>query len=161
MGWVNLLAIKLTQEKMHYQVINASISGDLTINGLNRLPGLLKKYTPSIVIIELGGNDGLRGVPIKVISANLEKMIVQSLEANAKVLIAGMKIPPNYGKRYTEAFQQIFIQLASAYKQPVIPFLLEGVGDKSSLMQADGIHPKAKAQPAIMLQVWKQLSLML
>lgn len=160
-GWVNLLANKITQEKIPYQVINASISGDTTISGVNRLPGLLKKYQPEIVLIELGGNDGLRGIQIRVMQTNLEKMIQASKASGAKVLLAGMKIPPNYGMRYTQAFHQVYLDLADKYAVSVVPFLLEGVGGQVSLMQSDGIHPSAQAQPLIVEVVWKQLVRML
>ena len=160
-GWVNLLANKIAQEKKRYQVINSSISGDMTINGVNRLPNLLKKYQPKIVVIELGGNDGLRGIPINVMKSNLENLVQQSLASGADVLIAGMKIPPNYGKRYTELFHQLYIDLADNYSLPIIPFLLDGVGDQPALMQADGIHPTAEAQPYLLELVWDKLRLML
>jgi len=156
-GWVSLLALKITQEKLPYQVINASISGDTTIGGLNRLESLLDKYQPAVVILELGGNDGLRGLSIKVIKTNLKKMIEMSQNYRSKVLLAGMKIPPNYGKRYTEAFNKIYQDLSESHKTELIPFLLEGIGDKSELMQSDGIHPTKKAQPLIMEFVWKKL----
>ena len=160
-GWVNLLANKITQEKIPYQVINASISGDTTINGVNRLPALINKHKPDIVIIELGGNDGLRGIQINVIQNNLERMIKTSHINGAKILLAGMKIPPNYGRRYTQSFHQIYLNLADKYSISLVPFMLEGVGGQASLMQADGIHPTAKAQPLIVETVWKYLSLML
>ena len=160
-GWVNLLANKITQEKIPYQVINASISGDTTINGVNRLPALINKHKPDIVIIELGGNDGLRGIQINVIQNNLERMIKTSRINGAKVLLVGMKIPPNYGRRYTQSFHQIYLNLADKYSISLVPFMLEGIGGQASLMQADGIHPTAKAQPLIVETVWKSLSLML
>jgi len=160
-GWVNLLANKITQEKLPYQVINASISGDTTINGVNRLPALLKKYQPEIVLIELGGNDGLRGTQLHIMQANLERMIQYSHSGGAKVLLAGMKIPPNYGRRYTQSFYQIYLDLAAKYTIPLVPFLLEGVGGQAELMQSDGIHPTAQAQPVIVETVWQQLSQLL
>lgn len=160
-GWVNLLANKITQEKIPYQVINASISGDTTINGVNRLPVLLKKYQPDIVIIELGGNDGLRGMQIRIMQQNLEKMIQYSQARGAKILLAGMKIPPNYGKRYTQMFHQVYLELAAKYSVSIVPFLLEGVGGQAALMQSDGIHPTAQAQPRMLKTVWDKLVLML
>lgn len=156
-GWVNLLATKITQEKKHYQVINASISGDTTINALNRFPPLLSKYNPSVVIIELGGNDGLRGLSIKQMRSNLKKMIELSQKNNSRIILAGMKIPPNYGKRYTDAFYKVYLDLSKDYKVDLIPFLLDGIGDKPEMMQADGIHPTGEAQPFIMEQVWDKL----
>lgn len=161
LGWVNLLANKIIQEKLPYQVINASISGDTTINGVNRLPALLKKYQPEIVLIELGGNDGLRGIQIRTMQTNLERMIEYSQASGAKVLLAGMKIPPNYGKRYTQSFHRVYLELAVKYSISVIPFLLEGVGGQASLMQSDGMHPTAQAQPIIVETVWEQIVLML
>lgn len=160
-GWTSLLNSKLTQAKIPYQAINSSISGDTTINGLNRLKPLLDKYHPKIVIIELGGNDGLRGLPIKVMKNNLKQMIEMSQQYKAKVLLAGMRIPPNYGKRYTQAFYQVYIELSTENSVQLIPFLLEGIGGVSSLMQDDGLHPNEKAQPLILESVWKKLQLML
>ena len=142
-------------------MINASISGDTTINGLNRLQPLLKKYSPDIVIIELGGNDGLRGLSTKIIKQNLKQMIVLAHTHKAKVLLAGMRIPPNYGKRYTEAFYQVFQELAREFNIGLIPFLLEGVGDKPELMQNDGIHPAKSAQVIILETVWQELEAMI
>jgi len=156
-GWASLLASKITQEKLPYQVINSSISGDTTIGGLNRLKPLLEKYQPAIVILELGGNDGLRGLSVKVMKNNLNEMIEMSQSHQSKVLLAGMKIPPNYGKRYTEAFYKVYQDLSKAHNTRLIPFLLEGIGDKPELMQSDGIHPTQAAQPLIMESVWKKL----
>jgi len=160
-GWVSLLSLKIAQEKKPYQVINASISGDTTINGLKRLPALLKKYKPAIVIIELGGNDGLRGLSLKTMENNLKQIIELSQKADAKAIVAGMKIPPNYGKRYTLAFYKVFSDLNKDYNIGFIPFLLEGIGDKKELMQKDGLHPAQGAQKMIMEIVWKKLVLML
>lgn len=156
-GWVNLLANKITQSKKPYQVINASISGDTTTNGLNRFNPLLDKYKPAIVIIELGGNDGLRGLSIKQMKNNLKTMIELSQKNKSQIILAGMKIPPNYGKRYTEAFYQVYQDLSKTFNVDLIPFLLDGIGDKPELMQADGIHPTDEAQSLIMDQVWKKL----
>ena len=160
-GWVTLLATKITQEKKPYQVINASISGDTTISALNRLQPLLNKYQPKIVVLELGGNDGLRGLSLKSMETNLKKMIELCQRHNAKVLLAGMKIPPNYGKRYTEAFYKVYSDLSNKYNTALIPFLLDGIGEKRELMQNDGIHPTQEAQSIIMDTVWNQLKLML
>lgn len=159
-GWAHLLSLKVTQEKKSYQVINASISGDTTINGLNRFNSLLNKYHPQIIIIELGGNDGLRGLSVEIMKHNLIQMIKMS-QPESKILLAGMKIPPNYGKRYTEAFYQVYQDLAIEYSVELIPFLLDGIGGKPELMQADGIHPNAKAQSLILASVWKKLKTML
>jgi len=156
-GWVSLLANKITQSKKPYQVINASISGDTTANGLNRIKPLMDKYKPAIVIIELGGNDGLRGLSIKQMKNNLKKMIEISLKQKSRIILAGMRIPPNYGKRYTDAFYQVYQDLSKTSNIELIPFILEGIGDKSELMQADGIHPTDQAQPLIMQRVWEKL----
>lgn len=160
-GWSRLLGSKLTQAKMPYQVVNSSISGDTTINGLNRLKPLLDKYRPKVVIIELGGNDGLRGLSINVMKSNLKRMIEMCQQKGSRVLLAGMKIPPNYGKRYTQAFYQVYTDLSKEYSVELIPFLLEGVGGVPGLMQDDGIHPNEKAQPLILNIVWKKLQAML
>lgn len=160
-GWVNLLNSKITQKEIPYQVVNASISGDTTINGLKRLPTLLIKYRPKIIIIELGANDGLRGFSLKVMTKNLDKMIKLCRQSGSKILLAGMQIPPNYGKRYTQAFHKIYDTLSKQYQLNLIPFLLEGVGDKKELMQKDGLHPTEKAQPIIMNTVWNKIQPML
>lgn len=160
-GWVNLLADKLAQEKIPYKVINASISGDTTINGLNRLPDLLNRHRPEIVVIELGANDGLRGVQLPVMQTNLEKMINYCQTSGAKVLLVGMRIPPNYGRRYTESFQKVYFDLADKYTISLVPFLLDGVGGQASLMQSDGLHPNAQAQPVILQTLWPKLELLL
>lgn len=152
-----MLATKITQEKIPYQVINASIGGDTTRNGLVRLKPLLQKYSPAVVIIELGGNDGLRGLSIKQMKNNLRSMTRLSQKAGAKVILAGMRIPPNYGKRYTDAFYNVYKELSQQFSTGLIPFLLEGVGDHPELMQDDGIHPKANAQGIILQTVWNEL----
>ncbi len=157
-GWVSLLQNRLTQEKQPYRVINASISGDTSIGGLNRLPLLLNQYQPEIVIVELGGNDGLRGLPVKTLKHNLQKIIELSLENNSQVILAGIKIPPNYGMRYTEMFYQVYTQLENEYPIVLIPFLLDGIGDNVELMQADGLHPTKQAQSTILEIVWKKLN---
>lgn len=151
-GWVSLLEKRLQQQVPQLTVINASISGDTTQGGLTRLPALLKQHQPTLTIIELGGNDGLRGTPIINMKSNLQKMIVMAKEANSEVLLLGMQIPPNYGPRYTELFRNTYTDLAQKHKVALVPFLLEGVAEHSELMQADGIHPTAKAQP-IMLEL--------
>lgn len=161
LGWVSLLSGKIAQQKNGYQVINASVSGDMTSNGLNRLPDLLKKHQPTIVIIELGGNDGLRGLPLKLIQSNLQKLVKQSQASGARVLLAGMRIPPNYGARYAEAFHQIYHTVAKQNDIELVPFILDGVGGNGALMQSDGIHPTAEAQAAILGHVWSGLEPML
>lgn len=147
-GWVNLLQQELTK-KSRGNVINASVSGETTSGGLTRLPSLLTKHKPAIVIIELGGNDGLRGQPLKLMQENLQAMITASQTAGAKVLLVGMQIPTNYGQRYTTQFKDSFTKLAENNKIPLVPFLLEGVATQNNLMQNDGIHPNADAQPIL------------
>lgn len=149
---MSLMEKHLQQQVPQLTVINASISGDTTQGGLTRLPALLKQHQPTLTIIELGGNDGLRGTPIINIKTNLQKMIILAQEANSNVLLLGMQIPPNYGPRYTSLFRNIYIDLAKEQKIQTLPFLLEGVAEHTELMQADGIHPTAKAQP-IMLKL--------
>lgn len=151
-GWVHLLQQELTQ-KQQATIVNASVSGETTSGGLTRLPTLLSKHKPEIVIIELGGNDGLRGQPLKIMRSNLQTMIDLSLESNAKVLLAGMQIPPNYGQRYTTQFKDIYPELAEKNKIALIPFLLENVAGHSELIQRDNIHPTAQAQPLILKNV--------
>lgn len=157
-GWVSLLADRLAEQAPHWQVINASISGDTSANGLNRLPFLLRQHQPQLVLIELGGNDGLRGLPTARIEQQLERMILLTQEANAQPLLIGIQIPPNYGPRYSEEFRQVFSRLAERYQLPFVPFLLEGIADQPHLMQADGIHPTAEAQPHILELVWLELA---
>ncbi|UTW44965.1 arylesterase [bacterium SCSIO 12696] len=158
-GWVNLLQQKLTDEypSGNYRVINSSTSGDTTAGGLNRLPAMLSQHQPAVVIIELGGNDGLRGLSLKQMRNNLSRMIELSQENNAQVILAGMHIPPNYGQRYTQQFHQVYQDLTSDYNLSLIPFLLENVGGVSEFIQADGLHPNAKAQPVILANVWPHL----
>ena len=157
-GWVNLLQNKLKSEQYdHYHVVNASISGNTSGDGLSRLPKLLEQYTPSIVIIELGGNDGLRGYPIKLMRNNLQAMINLSQQQRAKVILAGIEIPPNYGARYTTLFRQAFQKVASANSVTYIPFILEGIALTPELMQDDGIHPAEQAQPYLLNNIWGYL----
>jgi acyl-CoA thioesterase-1 len=156
-SWVFLLGQRLKEKSFDYQLINASISGDTTGNGLNRIQSLLQRYRPEIVIIELGGNDGLRGLSIKSMKQNLSRMLTLSRQANVNVLLAGIKIPPNYGKSYTQAFYKVYPDLAREFNIPLIPFLLDAVGDQSALMQRDGLHPTEEAQPIILENVWPYL----
>ncbi len=156
-GWVSLLEQKLTQNSYRYSVINASISGETSQGGLQRLPGLLKKYQPSLVILELGGNDGLRGLNIDMITANLQTMISKTREYHADVLLIGMRLPPNYGQFYTDGFHQMYVDLGTRNKIPVVPFLLKDIATRENLMQVDGIHPKAEAQSLMLDNVWGKL----
>jgi acyl-CoA thioesterase-1 len=156
-GWVDLLDERLQQQGFAYQTVNASISGDTTSGGLARLPALLAAHRPSLVIIELGGNDGLRGQPPQQLQQNLAAMISASREQGAKVLLLGMLLPPNYGARYTEAFARVYQDLSSSEQVPLVTFFLEGVGGQPQMMQADGIHPNAAAQPLLLENVWPAL----
>lgn len=160
-GWVALLKQKLQENNYHYQVINDSISGDTTSNGLHRLPEALLAYHPMITIIELGGNDGLRGLPINVIAANINEMISISLNNKSKVLVLGVRIPPNYGEVYVQHFQQIYLDLKKQKNIRVVPAFLRGVDDKPELMQSDGIHPAQIAQPILLKNAWDELQPML
>ncbi len=156
-SWVRLLQEKLENQGYEYRVVNASISGDTTQGGLTRLPRALEKYRPELVIIELGGNDGLRGIPLETIRTNIDSMIRRSLDAGAQVLLVGMRIPPNYGPNYSEKFHSIYRELASQHEVLLLPFFLDGVALNAELMQADGIHPNGEAQPVLMESVWHAL----
>lgn len=160
-GWVSLLEQRIRDEKLAVSVVNASISGETTSGGRARLPALLEKHKPDLVIIELGGNDGLRGLPVASAEANLRAMIKASQDINAKVLLAGMQIPPNYGREYTQQFFGMYRKLAQETKSALVPFLLEGVADRADLFQADRIHPTSQAQPVILDNIWPVLKGML
>ena len=155
-GWVTLLQQQLVKEH-HWQVINASVSGETSSGGTSRLPALLAEHKPKIVILELGANDGLRGQPLKLLHQNLQAMIDTSKNIGAKVLLIGMQIPTNYGPRYTREFKEIYPQLAEKNKLSLVPFLLDGVAAHSELIQNDGLHPTAEAQPLILKNVWPAL----
>jgi acyl-CoA thioesterase-1 len=156
-SWVSLLQAKLKSQGYGYRVINASVSGETTTGGLARLPRALELHRPKIVIIELGGNDGLRGLPLATSRGNLQKMIEQSRAAGAQVLLLGMKIPPNYGPRYAQGFEDVFRELASRYQLAFEPFFLERIALEPGMMQEDGLHPTAKAQPIMLDTVWPVL----
>ena len=160
-GWVSLLQERLTQKNLNYRVVNASISGETTQGGLYRINSTLATHKPAIVILELGGNDGLRGLPLITTRANLDGIIQACRKQNAKVLLLGMRLPPNYGTAYEEKFQEIYRELARRHKLAPAPFMLEGIAGRRELFQADGIHPIAEAQPLIMDNVWKYLVPML
>ena len=149
--WVDLLARELDARDV--RVVNASISGETTEGGRVRLPPLLAEYRPSVVIIELGANDGLRGFPLAIPRANIEQMITEATQAGARVVLAGMRIPPNYGPRYTQQLHALYAELASAHGAALVPFLLDGVAGDPALMQEDGIHPNTAAQPRLLAQV--------
>lgn len=157
LGWVSLLDKRLKEQGFDYQVVNASISGDTTAGGLARLPALLSEQKPKLVVIELGGNDGLRGMAPAQLQQNLASMVDQSRQAGAKVILLGMRLPPNYGQRYTDAFAKVFDSVASEQKVPLVPFFLDGVGGVQDMMQADGIHPAVAAQPKLLDNVWPTL----
>ena len=166
-GWVSLLENRLAQESLkkeplkksqaNWQVVNASISGETTGGGLTRLPSLLRQHQPTIVLLELGANDGLRGLPPQLITNNLEKMLTLSKQSGAQVMLIGILLPPNYGPAYLAQFEQTYPNLAKKHQLPLVPFLLEGVADKPELMQEDGLHPTAKAQPKLLETVWLEL----
>lgn len=159
-GWVALLAEKGQAEKPGFQVINASISGDTTSGGRARLGALLTQHKPQLVVIELGGNDALRGLPIKMTEDNLTQMVRASQKAGARVLLVGMQVPPNYGAAYTEDFSRTFARVAAAEKTGLVPFLLKGIADgpdAERLFQADRIHPREEAHPRMLANVWPEL----
>ena len=174
-GWAHLLSLRLQRDKSPFRVVNASASGETlrhhllqqprhgetTDGGMIRLPKTLHLYQPAIVVLELGGNDGLRGYPIDRIRDNLEQMVRMSRSSGARVLLVGMVLPPNYGKRYTDAFSAIYPKVAAKLEVPLIPYLLDGIKTPRDLLQADGIHPTPKAQPMIMETILKQLEPML
>lgn len=160
-GWVALLEDKLKAHESDYTIINASISGETTAGALARLPAALKKHNPAIVIIELGGNDGLRGIAISEFSSNLTAMIEQSQAAGAQVLLTGMRLPANYGPEYTEKFFAVYQKLAKKYGTALVPFLLKGVALQPQYTQADGLHPNAQAQAVLLANVWPYLQPML
>ncbi|MBW6389762.1 MULTISPECIES: arylesterase [Halomonadaceae] len=154
-GWVRLLEERLDG---HARVVNASISGETSSGGASRLPELIGQHDPDIVLLELGGNDGLRGLPPSQLEANLAGMIEASQSAGAEVLLLGIDIPPNYGPAYRRAFTDVFARLADNYNTPLVPFLLEGVALEEGMMQDDGIHPTSDAQPIILDNVWPELA---
>jgi acyl-CoA thioesterase I len=156
-GWVALLQAKLNEQGYGYQLVNASVSGETTAGGLARLPRALSLHHPEIVILELGGNDGLRALPVAQMRANLAQMLELSMAAGAKVLLMGMRMPPNYGPEYTDQFSRVYSGLAHDKRVPVVPFLLNGIALSPSLMQADGIHPNQSGQPILLDNVWPAL----
>jgi len=156
-GWVNLLAQKITQSGYGFRVVNASVSGETTAGGLSRLPHALEVQKPAILILELGGNDGLRSLPLASTHDNLEQMIKLARARAITVLLVGMRMPPNYGERYTTGFQAMYTDLAAQYRLALVPFLLEKVALNPNLMQADGIHPSEQGQPLLLDTVWPKL----
>ena len=157
-GWVSLLSQKLAREGYGFQVANASVSGETTAGGLARFPRALALHQPSIVILELGANDGLRGLPLEQAHDNLGRMIGLARHASARVLLLGMLMPPNYGERYTEAFRQMYLDVAKSYGVPLVPFFLDRVALHAQLMQADNLHPNELGQPLLLENVWPKLA---
>ena len=157
-GWVSLLQDFVDQQKLNIKVVNASISGETTSGGLERFASQLERSQPEVVILELGGNDGLRGFDLNTTRDNLTQMVTLSHKNGAKVLLAGIHLPPNMGRTYTRRFAEIYQQLASDQRVSLIPFILQDVATHNTLMQRDGIHPNAKGQPIIMRNVWQHLS---
>ena len=163
-GWVALLERKLSADKVTASIVNASISGETTSGGRSRLPALLGKHTPGILVIELGANDALRGLPVNMTEANLSQMTEAGQKAGAKVLLVGIQLPPNYGSEYSSRFAAVYERVARKYQAAVVPFMLKGVADgpdPASLFQADRIHPKEEAQPVILDNVWPELKKLL
>jgi acyl-CoA thioesterase I len=156
-GWVTLLTQRLQAQGYGYQVVNASVSGETSSGGLERLPRALKLHEPGIVILELGANDGLRGLPMNALRDNLARMVQVSQAAGARVLLVGIRIPPNYGPRYTEEFARVYPDLAQQYHLPLVPFLLQKVALDAALMQEDGLHPNAAAEPIVLDTLWPYL----
>ncbi len=156
-GWVQLLNNQLRKDGSGWQIANASISGETTAGGLSRLPDLLKRIKPRLVIIELGANDALRGLSLAATQKNLKEMIGMSKKSGAEVLLVGMQIPPNYGQEYTKQFARLFVTLAQSEQVPLLPFFLDGVATRPELFQADRIHPNEQAQPILFNNVWKAL----
>lgn len=160
-GWTSLLQKKLASEYYQYDVVNASISGETTSGGLSRIQKTLDQIKPSIIILELGANDGLRGLPIQEMSNNLNMIILQSKKSGARILLVGMRIPPNYGPQYTKLFSQSYVKLSQEHKIPLVPFMLENIAAKADLIQDDGLHPNAIAQPLVLDNIWSHLKKLL
>ena len=156
-SWVDLLQQRLEHEKYDYKVINASLTGETTLSGKNRLGSALTQHQPEIVILELGGNDGLRGARIEIMGSNLSAMIADCRTRGSKVLLVGMQLPPNYGSNYVEKFRALYSAVARSQRVPLVPFLYEGFATDRDAFQPDGIHPNATAQPRMLDAVWKQL----
>ncbi|MEC5160765.1 acyl-CoA thioesterase I [Janthinobacterium sp. CG_23.3] len=156
-GWVALLEQRLAAQKLGAAIVNASVSGETTSGGRTRLPALLKRHRPDIVVIELGANDGLRGLPVAAAEANLQAMSAEAKGAGAEVLLVGMRLPPNYGSAYADKFFAMYGKLSRQLKAPLVPFMLDGVADKTQLFQADRLHPTAEAHPIILANIWPQL----
>ena len=157
-GWVHLLEVRLGKMEPPWRVVNASISGETTLSGRNHLPGLLETYKPAVVVLELGANDGLRGLPLDAMKDNLAAMIDLAQQAHAKVLLLGIELPVNYGPRYRDGLRAVYADLAQRKRTALVPFLLEGVALDPSRMQEDGLHPTAAGEPAVFATVWSKLA---
>ena len=160
-AWPSLLQARLKQDGYGWQVFNSSITGDTTEGGLARLPRLLDRYRPAVVVIELGGNDGLRGLPLEVTRSNLAAMVEMSQRRGARVILTGIRIPPNYGAEYVRAFEGMYGALAEQFGTGLVPFFMEGVALVPGMMQPDGVHPSVEAQPVLLDNVWPVLEPML
>ncbi|WP_105103793.1 arylesterase [Microbulbifer pacificus] len=160
-GWVQLLRDRLRERDLAVSVVNASVSGETSAGGLARLPRLLSEHSPDWLVVELGGNDGLRGYPPRALQQNLVRMVQLAREGGVEVLLLGMQMPPNYGKAYTQAFAAVYPKVAKSEQVPLVPFFLETVALVEGAMQRDGIHPTAKAQPALLEHVWPCLEIIL
>jgi len=160
-GWVPLLSARISEQYPKFQVVNASISGDTTSGGVARLPALLRQHAPAVVVLELGANDALRGLPLNMTEQNLRTMAQAARKADADVLIVGMQIPPNYGRDYAQRFAAVFSKVAKDEKARLVPFLMEGIATNRAMFQADGIHPNEDAQPQLVDNVWPALRPML
>jgi len=156
-GWVTLLEERLKQKRFDYSLVNASISGETTSGGASRIDELLARAKPRVVIVALGGNDGLRGLPVGQIKENLSRIVEAARKHDARVLLAGVRIPPNYGPHYVREFRAVFSDVAKRYSLAFVPFMLKGVGERREYMQPDGIHPNAAAQPKILENIWVRL----
>ena len=156
-GWVALLEERLKQERPDYSVVNASVSGETSAGGRARIEEALARLRPAVIVLELGGNDGLRGLPVAQRKANLGAIIERARASGARVLLVGVRMPPNYGPEYTQAFESTFTELAKRYRVALVPNLLEGFGEQRELFQADGIHPTEEAQPLLVERVWPAL----
>ena len=160
-SWPALLQKRLKEQRLDYSVVNASISGDTTSGGRSRIGAALQRTRPAVVVIALGGNDGLRGLPASAMRDNLKAMIEASQKLQARVVLVGMRLPPNYGDGYTREFERSYAELARSHKTALVPFFLAGMAERRDLFQADGIHPTAQAQPLLLDNVWKVLGPML
>lgn len=160
-GWVSLMEQRLQREKLDYAVVNASISGETTFGGRNRINSVLQEHKPAVVIVQLGANDGLRGSAVEATRANLVAIVAACRKAGAKVLLVGMRIPPNYGPVYTRRFEAMFAEVARQQNTSLVPFMLRGFAENRAMFQADGLHPTAQAQPLVLNNIYKRLRALL